>query len=146
MVSWLIVLSYVLALFFCAGREESSAGFTAYLLSKLWPRLSPVQLAQGVVAVRKTGHVLAYALLTVIVYGAARQTRKLRPGALFFAVGLALTVAVLDERYQMGLPHRSGSWRDVLLDGIGIGMAWLGIWLGTKKRKGREVGNGVENE
>jgi len=66
--------------------------------------------------------------------------------ALPFALIFALAVAVLDEEYQRRLPYRSGTWSDVLIDGIGIGIVGLGIYLEVRKKKRFEVSEDVENE
>lgn len=146
MLHWLIVFGYVLLMFLSAGREESSAQFTAQLLKKWWPNLDPTELRQWVVFFRKGGHVLAYAILTLIAYFAAIRTKAVRKLALPLALALSLLVAILDERYQRRLPHRSGSWVDVLIDGIGMGVMGLGIWLATRKKINLEVSENVENE
>ncbi len=73
-----------------------------------------------------------YSLLHIPLYGALMilLILALRPGAvpagrnrLFGAVVIALTVAILDEYHQTFIPTRTGDPVDVLLDGIGIGLA-----------------------
>ncbi|NLJ79405.1 MAG: VanZ family protein [Firmicutes bacterium] len=146
MLHWLAVFAYVFLMFLSAGREESSARFTRHFLQKFWPGLSPAGLRLWVFWIRKAGHVLAYAFLTLITYFAARKTRMPESRALPFALIFALAVAVLDEEYQRRLPYRSGTWSDVLIDGIGIGIVGLGIYLEVRKKKRFEVSEDVENE
>ena len=122
-------------MFIFAGQEASSAGFTSTLLTRWLPHLSRAEIRQWVLTVRKAGHFFAYVLLTVLVYCAARKTRKLRRGALPFAVVFAFVVAMADENYQSRLPYRTGTWQDVLIDGMGIGLAVVGIWLSARMRK-----------
>ncbi len=81
--------------------------------------------------IRKTGHFVGYGVLGLAWLRAWRMTL---PGAQFLSqAGLALLgttlVATWDEWHQTFLPNRTGSPRDVLLDGCGatllIGMSWL---------------------
>lgn len=139
LVQWLIVLVYVGALFVFAGQEASSAGFTSQLLAKWLPQLTNAQIRSYVVVVRKTGHVVAYGLLTLMVYYAALKTSKSRKGALLFAIGFAFLVAFLDERYQRRMPHRTGSWLDVAIDGLGIGLVAISILVGTRMKNKQYV-------
>lgn len=141
------MLSYVFFVFFFTKQEESSARFTTELLAKWLPGLTSVQLAQWVYFIRKTGHILAYGVLTLLAHYAARRTKGTKNYALPLAVIFALLVAVLDERYQMRLPHRTGTSYDVYIDGIGIGIAAVGIWLSVrKKKKDMEVRKDVEDQ
>ncbi len=135
----MIVLVYVGALFVFAGQEASSAGFTSQLLAKWLPQLTSAQIRSYVVVVRKTGHVVAYGLLTLMVYYAALKTSKSRKGALLFAIGFAFLVAFLDERYQRRMPHRTGSWLDVAIDGLGIGLVAISILVGTRMKNKQYV-------
>ena len=148
MIPWLIVLVYVGTLFVYAGHEASSAGFTSSLLAKWLPQLTSTQIKSCVVLLRKTGHVVAYGLLTLMVYYAALKTSKSRKGSLPFAIGFAFLVACLDERYQSRLPHRTGSRYDVAIDGIGIALVTIGILIGIRKKNKQsvEVTEDVENE
>ena len=132
---------YVLAMFMFAGNEASSASYTHRLLARWMPHLSSAEIRQCVLVARKAGHVLAYGFLTLIVYLAARRTRKLRRGALPFAMAFAFIVAMADEGYQSLLKYRTGTWDDVLIDGIGIALVALGLWLSTwvKRRQHKEV-------
>jgi VanZ family protein len=87
---------------------------------------------------RKTGHVIGYALLSFFLFRAWRETLpvashrwSLRWGTL--AVLGTLVVASLDEWHQTFLPSRTGRWQDVLLDtSAGIG-AQLILFLFLRK-------------
>lgn len=148
LLQWLIVVVYVVALFVYAGQEASSASFTSKLLAKWLPQLTSAQIKSYVVVLRKAGHVMAYGLLTLLLYCAALKTSKSRRGSLPFAIGVAFLVAFLDELYQRHLPHRTGSRLDVAIDGIGIGLAVLGILvrIWKKNKHNAEVMEDVENE
>lgn len=140
MIQWAVVGIYVLAMFIYAAQEASSAGFTNSLLAKWLPHLNHGEIKRLVVITRKIGHVAAYGLLTFIVYLAASKTKKLRRGALPFAMAFAFLVAGADETYQSRLVYRTGSWSDVLIDGIGIVLVALVLWIsGRREEKHKET-------
>lgn len=72
--------------------------------------------------IRKTGHVIGYATLSILLFRAWRATLPAMSGAKWMArwaamaiIGTAL-VASLDEWHQSFLPSRTGRWQDVVLD------------------------------
>jgi VanZ family protein len=147
LIQWAIVGVYVLAMFLFAGQDASSAGYTSSLLARWLPHLSAAELRQLVFLARKAVHVVAYAVLTLIVYLAARRTKGLRRVALPFAGGFAFIVAMADEKYQSRLLHRTGTVNDVLIDALGIGVTVLGLWVMIRiKRQNKEVVEDVEDK
>jgi VanZ family protein len=78
--------------------------------------------------IRKSGHVVGYAMLSILLFRAWRDTLPV-PGKQNWtlrwssiAVLGTLLVASLDEWHQIYLPSRTGRWQDVVLDtcaGIG---------------------------
>lgn len=134
MLQWVLVLIYVAIMFLFAGQETSSASFTSKILAKLLPELSGSQLRYYVLILRKTGHVLAYGLLMLLMYNACRKTKKTRRFAWLLAVIVALAVALADEMYQQRLIYRTGTLKDVAIDGIGIALASVIIWLRRIKK------------
>jgi len=76
---------------------------------------------------RKTGHVIGYALLSFFLFRAWRETLPVAPRRWSFRWGSlavlgTLLVASLDEWHQTFLPSRTGRWQDVVLDtSAGIG-------------------------
>ncbi len=134
-------------MFLFASQEVSSASYTGTLLARWLPHLTAAELRHLVIWGRKIGHALAYGVLTVLVYYAARKTKRLRRGALPFAVIFAMIVALADEGYQSGLDYRTGTFDDVLLDGLGSGVAALGLYLGSKiKRQHKEVAEDAKDK
>lgn len=141
MVHWLLVIAYAVSMFVFAGQQDSSAAATAQLLARWLPHFGKAEIQQLVFWIRKLGHVAAYGVLTLLVFNAVRVTSGLKRRALPLAVLSAFIVAVVDEAYQMRLPHRTGTWSDVLIDGIGIGLAagCLHYWMvGRDKRISEE--------
>ena len=72
--------------------------------------------------IRKTGHVVGYAILSILLFRAWRATLPAVPNvkwtlrwATIALLGAAF-VASLDEWHQSFLPSRTGRWQDVVLD------------------------------
>jgi VanZ family protein len=134
-------------MFLFASQEASSASYTNSFLARWLPHLSAAELRQLTLVGRKMVHVAAYGFLTLIVYYAGRKTRRMRPIALRLAVVFAFLVAILDEGYQSRLLYRTGSVEDVLIDGAGIAVAALGLWIATRwSKQSKEVAEDVENK
>lgn len=147
MVQWAVVGLYILAMFLFTRQDISSAGHTTQLLARWFPQLSAAELRHYVIVLRKLGHVLAYSLLTLLVYLAADKTEKARGRAVWVAVLAAFFVAAADEYYQTRLQHRSGAWQDVLIDLLGIAATGRALWLRARmKEKHREVKDNAEDE
>lgn len=84
---------------------------------------------------RKTGHVIGYATLCLLLYRGWRATfEELRPWAwkpaVYAWLGTVL-VASLDEWHQSLIPSRTGTIRDIALDSVaGLVFLFLGyLWL-----------------
>ncbi|MDW8050969.1 MAG: VanZ family protein [Armatimonadota bacterium] len=137
MLRWLPVclwLGMMLAIFYFssrAGSPENSAEWIRSLLRWLAPHLL-AQLTESQLLLinflfRKTGHGVGYMLLTLLGYWAMRAGFEKAPKhALYLAALFSLLRAVVDEVQQSFVPERSGTVRDVLIDGVGIALA---MWL-----------------
>lgn len=112
------------------------------LLRGWFPHLTGRQVQALVFWTRKVGHVLAYAVLTFLIVYASEATPRLKKRALLWGALGSLLVAVADEYVQMGLEHRSGTLRDVVIDAVGIGLALLAMGAIGKRRSspnGRDI-------
>lgn len=75
---------------------------------------------------RKMSHVSEYAILTFLGLRAIHYGRPdLSYKHIGIATGFAFLYALSDEIHQIFVPGRSGLGRDVLIDGIGIGIVVL---------------------
>jgi len=90
--------------------------------------------------IRKGGHVVGYAILSILAFRAWRETFPARGNPLWtvrwasMAVLMTIFVASLDEWHQSFIPSRTGRWEDVVLDTC-AGIAAQGIlfvWLAWK--------------
>jgi len=93
--------------------------------------------------IRKSGHVVGYAILSTLLFRAWRET--LPAGNLTWTVrwatiavlGTAI-VASLDEWHQSFIPSRTGRWQDVVLDttaGFGAQILIFLWWINFPKSK-----------
>lgn len=129
---------------------ESTASLSSENTSRiLYPLLhflfgiDPVRFLTWHVVIRKTGHVVGYAVLSLLLFRAWRATISVpgnpRWSIAWARVALAMTalVASLDEWHQSFIPSRTGNVRDVLLDttaGLGAQIV-LFLWM----RRNRNV-------
>ena len=89
--------------------------------------------------IRKGGHVVGYAILSILAFRAWRETFPARGNPLWtvrwasMAVLMTIFVASLDEWHQSFIPSRTGRWEDVVLDTC-AGIAAQGILFGLRGR------------
>jgi VanZ family protein len=93
--------------------------------------------------IRKGGHVVGYAILSILFFRAWRATLPAMSGAKWVprwatiaVLGTAL-VASLDEWHQSFIPSRTGRWQDVVLDTCAGVAAQILIFLWWKSRRER---------
>jgi VanZ family protein len=91
--------------------------------------------------IRKSGHVVGYAVLSTLLFRAWRATLptmsdvKWTPRWATIAILGTALVASLDEWHQSFIPSRTGRWQDVVLDtcaGLGAQLLIL-VWTRRKK-------------
>jgi len=92
--------------------------------------------------IRKGGHVVGYAILSILAFRAWRETFPAAATVLWslrwagIAVLMTVFVASLDEWHQSFIPSRTGRWQDVVLDscaGIAAQLL-LFFWLKSFRR------------
>ena len=87
--------------------------------------------------IRKGGHVVGYAILSILLFRAWRATlpmlENVRWTIYWAAIALLGTafVASLDEWHQSFLPSRTGRWQDVVLDTVAglVAQVFIFLWL-----------------
>jgi VanZ family protein len=112
------------------GSAEQTSRFFLPIVRALLPWASPEQLRWAHGLVRKLGHVTEYAILAGLWFRAFHAGGRGRP-ATSARAALALSVgwAVVDELHQAMVGSRTGTWRDVLLDGAGAVLALTAVRL-----------------
>jgi VanZ family protein len=94
--------------------------------------------------IKKTGHLLEYGILGLLLWRAAHGSLALRGwageenaherAAALLAVVLGAAYAVSDELHQMLVPSRSGNLRDVVIDTLAVTLA-VGLLLLWRRRR-----------
>jgi VanZ family protein len=141
-IAWAIVGLFSLFVLFLGSSRFNAAetgGVLAPLLELLFPDLDASQRYLLHRKVRKTAHVVEYAVLALLTLRAAFitfRTATIRIAAV--AVALAFVVAATDEARQAFLPERTGSLGDLVLDTTGaataVALALLIRWLSRRFR------------
>lgn len=76
-------------------------------------------------AVKKTGHVLLFGALAILLYRALRMDKVDQKKAAIWAVILATLYGGTDELHQMFTQGRESRLRDVFIDGVGATLVIL---------------------
>ena len=137
---------------FVAGGEQLSSSHTAVVLRWIF-RLVQFQTEHFETihaGLRKVGHFVAYAFLSLLLFRAWRATVNgplvrfadtwIRPAWrlrwALLALGVTAVVAAGDEFHQFFVPGRFGTYRDVILDCLGalFAQALLLAWFYRKPR------------
>lgn len=93
--------------------------------------------------IRKSGHVIGYALLSFFLFRAWRETlpspRHLQWTLRWAGIAVLLTalVASLDEWHQSFIPSRTGRWQDVVLDSSAAVAAQLLLFFFLRASRNR---------
>ena len=142
---WSIWKAWLPALFWLALIAiESTASLSSENTSRvLYPLLhflfglDPVRFLIWHAVLRKTGHLVGYAVLSLLLFRAWRATLPIRDHPRWSMVWartafiMTALVASLDEWHQSFIPSRTGNVRDVLLDSSAglVAQIILFLWL-----------------
>ncbi len=121
------------------GAPRRTSRVLVPVLRWLVPDITPDKLDRAQFTIRKTGHALAYAVLTVLIWRAQRRNRPDGTAPPFqrdaaFAFTLAVLYAATDEWHQTFIASRQGSLADVALDAAGAAAGLSLLWLGGRWR------------
>jgi VanZ family protein len=118
------------------GSGKNTLGILKWICS-WFVDLEPAQLKMINFYGRKTGHVLAYGLMSVLWFRAFRVQSHYGPWcACLWSLGLCLFYASMDEGRQWFYASRGASIRDVILDMSGASLAALiagAVWTPAAK-------------
>lgn len=129
------------------------------LLRLLFPHIRPWYVWQLNEILRKMGHFMGYAILSLLVFLALRNTYRdrlrpimQRPWGIYLrdywrsewvVLGMMATVitASFDEMHQAFIPSRTGRWQDVVIDSSGAVAIQLmlyvySVWKVSRQRDG----------
>jgi VanZ family protein len=112
------------------GSTDHSAGPFAWIMTALFPWATPAQIDLAHLIVRKTGHMVEYAILTALWFRTLSAGRRL-PFTSSAPLALAISVvwAITDELHQSFVPSRTASAMDVIFDSTGAGLVLLALRL-----------------
>lgn len=133
----------------CESTDKLSADNTSHILykvlSRFFPNVNLYDVLMLNVFLRKTGHVMGYGILSLLLLRGWRRTLvraratlgRSMVGLVTFGRTAVLAwlgtafVASMDEWHQSYIPSRTGTWHDVVLDStaglvfLTIAYAWL---------------------
>lgn len=121
--------------------SQKTSRFIGPVLRWFDPEITEATVRAIQFGIRKTAHVVEYAVLSLLLWRARRGSGsdsapvRFREAALF-AIVVAAAFAVVDEVHQSFVPSRQGSAWDVALDTFGAALAMVGLWqLGRIRNK-----------
>ncbi len=133
---WVVLITFESTDYFSAGNTGS---MLYALLTRLFGEINLYNFLIFHHYLRKTGHVVGYGMLSLLLLRGWRATfgrvhSLLLRAALLAWLGTA-SVAALDEWHQSYIPSRTGTIWDVLLDSMaGVGfLAFAYLWLRRKQ-------------
>jgi len=103
-----------------AGSVRQTGAFLLPIIRFLFPDILSEHLHGAVFFIRKTAHVVEYAVLSLLWGYALMEGRRGHMRPLLLAVVISCAYAALDEYHQSFLPSRTGSVSDVGIDSIGV--------------------------
>ena len=122
--NWMAVLIWLVVILLestATMSSENTGHMLAAVLNLVFGHVSSAHVATVNAVLRKTGHFVGYAVLSLLVFRALHTAseRLLVWRAAAAAILFTAVVASLDEWHQMFLPSRSGRVHDVVLDTLG---------------------------
>jgi VanZ family protein len=78
--------------------------------------------------IKKTAHMVEYAIFTILLSRALKASGVEKKEALIYSVILAILYGVSDEFHQSFTPGREPKLRDVVFDAMGSVLAVYGLW------------------
>lgn len=96
--------------------------FSSTALPKIGPTYWPDFFA------KKTAHVIEYAILSILLYRALKNSGVKKEKAMIYSVLVAFVYAITDEMHQSFIPVRTPKVRDVIIDTLGAGFSVFCVW------------------
>jgi VanZ family protein len=140
---WLPLLVWM-AVIFSASADTQSTEHTSRFLEPFLRWLNPNISAEAIDAVRwcvrKTAHMLEFALLAWLVWRALRRPKRLDPRPWSWKIagatlGIVLLYAATDEFHQGFVPNRTGSIKDVGIDTAGGALGLSLVYFFYQRRR-----------
>lgn len=131
---WVAVIFYLSS---DSGSMNETSRFLRPLVLFFFPEISESSLGIIHGIVRKSAHVIEYAVLALLVLRAVwgSHFEVLRRYKFVIPILFVVAIASLDEFNQSFSAARTGTYQDVLLDTAGGITAVLAVWLWTRFRR-----------
>ena len=146
---WIALIAFESTDFFSA---EHTGSLLFMLLKRLFGNVNLYKFLVFHHYLRKTGHVIGYGMLSLLLLRGWRATFEHARALLLRAALLSwlgtVSVAALDEWHQSYIPSRTGAWRDVRLDTV-AGVAFLVVayfWLRRRAEEANECREGERGQ
>lgn len=135
-ISFIVLILWMIVIFsFSSADANKSTGTSDKVITtmieikdKITDQETPISEKEIIVKnssfyVRKIAHITEYLILGILMFNALKQFNILN---IYYAIILCVLYSCTDEFHQLFINGRSGSFRDVLIDTIGI---LLGTYL-----------------
>jgi VanZ family protein len=131
---WIILITFESTDYFSS---RNTGSLLYWLLTKLFGQINFYDFLVFHYYFRKTGHVVGYGMLSLLLLRGWRATFGRIPAllgkqTLLSWLGTAF-VASLDEWHQSFIPSRTGTWRDALLDSFAGLLCLLVAYLSLRR-------------
>lgn len=133
---WCLVLLWMIVIFMFSMQNGSESSMSSGKVIKVLSIIFNVDLFNSPFintisfVVRKCAHMFSYFVLAILSYRALILVREER---IWFDTSLlCVGYAIFDEIHQLFVPGRAGMFQDVLIDSLGMLIAFLSIYLFNK--------------
>jgi VanZ family protein len=134
---WIAIITFESTDLF-SSEHTSSALYS--VITQVFGPVSPLAFDIWHHYLRKVGHVVAFFILSYLLFRAWRATLPARGSGLWalpwarVSLLMSVMVATLDEWHQSTIPSRTGNFHDVILDSTAALAAQIFLWLLLRKK------------
>ncbi len=143
----LLLLAWMTVIFLYSARPADISTQDSHLIGNLvadmaqrfnredWPDQAQQLFVENIdFYVRKAAHVTEYAVLGVLLMGCLQSFNVSMPHLGRYALIAGILYAASDELHQYFVPGRACQLRDVMIDGIGVGLGVIAFLLWGKRK------------
>lgn len=129
-ISIILLILWMITIFYFSNADANKSTSTSdkvittiiEIKDKITSQTTPVSEKEKIIEntsfyVRKLAHITEYLILGLLMFNVLKQYNIHN---IYYAIGLCILYSCTDEFHQLFINGRSGSFRDVLIDTIGI--------------------------
>ena len=126
-ISWILLIFWMIVIFSFSSQNGGESSGLSNSIVYFMENLLNVTFNREIISflIRKIAHITEYAILTFLVINLFKQYKILNRENLIIILVLCVFYAITDECHQLFIAGRNGSFRDVLVDSLGIGSVIL---------------------